>query len=287
MESRKIPRAGTRLAGTSRRSSAQFPPSLPPLVQSIRRKRLSAGSPHSSIAVSDKPSIGPANLCVAGIAPQCGAQPTVRYFPTPDATHLRRIFFQFPACDRPTTRLACYGCVADRDNDIRWLHMTRSAAAVQLSSEFNEFLFAPTAEDRHGMPLSVLSALARLGIDPWQEAAKLSGLSREAAIQRLTGLIAELPGGTSAHSGPATNVACLIGLLPRRAGSAIASRGDLLGVGAKPNSLAIAYAVFMVFALAAQLIAANHHPPVQVDKAHVRTTTIVVSPPMRPLGPDR
>jgi hypothetical protein len=43
---------------------------------------------------------------------------------------------------------------------------------AQLGPEFENFLFAPIGEDSNGMVLSVLSALARLDIDPWQEAAK-------------------------------------------------------------------------------------------------------------------
>lgn len=43
-------------------------------------------------------------------------------------------------------------------------------------SEFNEFLFAVVGEERGGQQLTVLSALARLGLDPWGEAARLSKL---------------------------------------------------------------------------------------------------------------
>ena len=50
--------------------------------------------------------------------------------------------------------------------------MTYSASVSRLGSEFDDFLFAPIGADRIGMLLSVLSALARLDIDPWQEAAK-------------------------------------------------------------------------------------------------------------------
>jgi hypothetical protein len=48
-----------------------------------------------------------------------------------------------------------------------------------LDSEFNDFLFAPIGEEGNEMLLSVLSALARLGVDPWQEAARLSQLPKE------------------------------------------------------------------------------------------------------------
>ncbi len=43
------------------------------------------------------------------------------------------------------------------------------------------------------MALSVLSALARLDIDPWHEAAELAQMPRLAAKQRLKSLIDELP----------------------------------------------------------------------------------------------
>jgi hypothetical protein len=37
-------------------------------------------------------------------------------------------------------------------------------------AEFDNFLYASIGADRNGMPLSVLSALARLDLDPWEEA---------------------------------------------------------------------------------------------------------------------
>ena len=45
-------------------------------------------------------------------------------------------------------------------------------------SEFNEFLFAFVGEEKSGQQLTVLSALARLGLDPWGEAARLSELPK-------------------------------------------------------------------------------------------------------------
>jgi hypothetical protein len=61
--------------------------------------------------------------------------------------------------------------------------MTRSPSISVLGSEFDDFLFAPIGEDRNDMPLSVLSALARLDIDPWHEAAELARLPGETATQ--------------------------------------------------------------------------------------------------------
>jgi hypothetical protein len=61
--------------------------------------------------------------------------------------------------------------------------------------EFDDFLYAPIAADGVEIPLSVLSALARLDVDPWMEAAELSELPKVAAAQRLASLVARLPGG--------------------------------------------------------------------------------------------
>jgi hypothetical protein len=82
------------------------------------------------------------------------------------------------------------------------------------NSEFDSFLFAPIGEERNGMVLSVLSALARLDVDPWHEAASLRGLPVNAAIEKLTLLFSSLPIALPIPLAPAT-VARLIGLLPQ------------------------------------------------------------------------
>ncbi len=74
--------------------------------------------------------------------------------------------------------------------------MERAASPSRLLPEFDDFLFASIGEEPSGMLLSVVSALARLDVDPWQEAAKLARLPVEAATQRLASLIATLPEGT-------------------------------------------------------------------------------------------
>lgn len=58
--------------------------------------------------------------------------------------------------------------------------------------ELDPFLFASVGEEVNGVPLSVLSALARLGFDPRDEAARLSDLTREAATDQLARMIARL-----------------------------------------------------------------------------------------------
>ena len=81
------------------------------------------------------------------------------------------------------------------------------------------------------MRLSVLSALARLDVDPWQEAANLAQLPKATAARRLASLIAKLPGLPLAQRDIAAAAARLIARLPRLAGSPVAATKTLLGAG--------------------------------------------------------
>jgi hypothetical protein len=67
------------------------------------------------------------------------------------------------------------------------------------------------------MPLSVLSALARLDVDPRKEAAELSELPKGTAAQRLGSLIARLPGGRWTPAESRAIADRQIDLLPRPA----------------------------------------------------------------------
>jgi len=130
--------------------------------------------------------------------------------------------------------------------------MTRSISPSQLGSEFNEFLFAPVADDGKGSSLSVLSALARQNVDPWNEAAVLAGLPRASAIERLAVVIAGLPGAPAELTGPTTVATRLIGLLPRvvRPGVSSFTTSPLGATGSPPWLIYI-----MMFMLLAQLAA--------------------------------
>jgi hypothetical protein len=70
--------------------------------------------------------------------------------------------------------------------------MTLPRAYAPIFPEFDAFLFASVGEEVDGVPLSVLSALARLGLDPREEAARLAHLTREAAVDQLARMIARL-----------------------------------------------------------------------------------------------
>jgi len=99
-------------------------------------------------------------------------------------------------------------------------------------SSFDPFLFAAIGEERNGMLLSVLSALARLELDPWREAESLSKLPAPAATERLTSLLSALPSAQLKTPAPAT-IMRLVGLLPRAVRGEAWARGA--GGAAKPK----------------------------------------------------
>ena len=92
--------------------------------------------------------------------------------------------------------------------------MTASASVTYLTRQFDDFLFARIDEGSDAMPLSVLSMLARLDIDPWEEAAKLARLPRAAAARRLADFIAATPGAPLAYLNAKTVSDRLLNLLP-------------------------------------------------------------------------
>jgi hypothetical protein len=135
--------------------------------------------------------------------------------------------------------------------------MTRSAMTALLGPEFDAFLFAPVDEEAKGALLSVVSALARLDVDPWQEAAALAGMPRAAASQRLTSLIAALPDAATARRAPARIAERLIKLLPHRDGAPEASREKLLRADTAPTYRAVVNLVLINFLLMAGMLCAQ------------------------------
>ena len=109
-------------------------------------------------------------------------------------------------------------------------------------SPYNAFLFAAIGEEQVGGPLTVLSALTRLGFDPWQEAARLAGLPRETAARVFAVTIAMLPEGAWKASESEAIAARLVNWLPGQVPQAIPLvQGEY--VGNKRTKLRIATAL--------------------------------------------
>lgn len=122
--------------------------------------------------------------------------------------------------------------------------------------EFERFLYAPVGEDRNGCVVTVLSTLARLGFDPWNEAAELATLGREAARARLGLLLSrfrDVPALGHEHGSVARELSLLLPESPplrsvTLAGSTVA-KGRLVSSGAIWAVLAILLIVLqMMFA---------------------------------------
>jgi hypothetical protein len=82
-----------------------------------------------------------------------------------------------------------------------------------LRTDLNDFLFTPIASDSNGMHLTMLSALARAGVDPWAEAASLASLSRESATEKLVLMLAGVPNGPPPGEDTASLAARLVAQL--------------------------------------------------------------------------
>ena len=91
--------------------------------------------------------------------------------------------------------------------------MTLRRSFRPLRPQFGKFLFATVGNEIDGMPLTVLSALARLGLDPWQETERLSALGGCEALEQLARLIAEVPGSVRPLAEARVLAGGLVGLL--------------------------------------------------------------------------
>jgi len=79
---------------------------------------------------------------------------------------------------------------------------------------FNAFLFAEVGTELNGSPLSVLSVLARLGRDPWAEAARWSTLPKRQSIDSLVQSIGQMPLSAEALADVRATATRLIQKLP-------------------------------------------------------------------------
>lgn len=115
------------------------------------------------------------------------------------------------------------------------------------------------------MPLTVLSALARSDLDPWQEAARLTEAPGKIATERLAALITSVPGRPSTLLDSGTIAARLVALLPRRTISHAALGRRLPGVITMNDAGVIVFVIFMVLTLAVQWAVFSHPAPTKTD----------------------
>ena len=135
--------------------------------------------------------------------------------------------------------------------------VTPATSVTFFSPEFNDFLYAQIGADKNEMPLSVLSALARLDIDPWAEAADLAELPKDAATHRLASIIARLPGGRRPQAELSASVDRLIDLLPRYRSSKAPSSAKAHGLHEMTGSTVAKMLICAALGATALIIAAS------------------------------
>lgn len=135
--------------------------------------------------------------------------------------------------------------------------MMAALSVFGANQEFDDFLYAPVDDKADQMPLSVLSALTRLNLDPWGEASELSKLPQDTAIQRLAGLIARLPAMQSGKIDSAVAATRLVALLPRpaRSISLPSKAGGRIELPSLPSGLVVKLLAALLLAAAALLFA--------------------------------
>jgi hypothetical protein len=107
--------------------------------------------------------------------------------------------------------------------------MALSARFSLLHSDLNDFLFASVGEEKNGVTLSVVSALTRLGLDPWEEATRLTPLPKARAAEALATLIARLPIRRTLSSDDFAISQRLVKLLPDQKAAPLQGRAPASG----------------------------------------------------------
>jgi len=95
--------------------------------------------------------------------------------------------------------------------------MAHSAIFALEHSDLNAFLFSEIGAGPDGMGVSVVSLLARRGVDPWVEARWLTGQPADAAKAWLVQVIAGAPDSAVTEAEAIIIATRLITLLPARA----------------------------------------------------------------------
>jgi hypothetical protein len=152
--------------------------------------------------------------------------------------------------------------------------MAHPSLAPSIGRDFDSFLFASIGPDRHGQALSVISALARSGLDPWEEAINLSRMPQVGATQRLSRLIASLPGLPAPIRPLEAVVGDLIGRLPtNRSLVPPLPEKIILAVGRPDARLGVGLGAIVVLTAIGFLLASRSTPDT-AGSAHSQAQTL-------------
>ena len=122
------------------------------------------------------------------------------------------------------------------------------------TSRYNQFLYAPICEEANGMQLSVLSALARMDVDPWEEATRLAAMPKAIAERTLASTVGQVLGKSRNPSETEVIAARLVHLLPQPGQGVTIAPTETARVGAQRTY----WLVWLGFALAISLLSPRH-----------------------------
>jgi hypothetical protein len=121
--------------------------------------------------------------------------------------------------------------------------VSRPNALMPQATGFERFLYSFVGQDANGLPLSVLSVIARHDVDPWEEAAKLSQLPERAAVSQLVSMLGAPPQGPPDSEQQTRTAARLIALLPPRCVAPLSVRNALAEIVPRKYSAMIYYSI--------------------------------------------
>jgi hypothetical protein len=159
-----------------------------------------------------------------------------------------------------------------------------------LTSRYDDFLFAAIGEEANGMRLSVLSALVRMNVDPWEEATRLATMPKAVAQQTLISRLDLIPDRDWSPSEAKVIAARLVQLLPQaREGVANTATEAAAQVRAQRTTY---WLVWLGVAMAISFLAPRYQAPKDVNVSTPVSGATATSPDvpaaaggMRPSGP--
>lgn len=134
--------------------------------------------------------------------------------------------------------------------------MANQRLALNVTSRYENFLFAPICDEPGGMRLSVLSALARMNVDPWEEAARLATLSTPDAQKTLVSTLNLFPGKRQRSAETEILAAQLVALLPKADETRTSKAATFARGRAQRNNY---WLVWLCFAIAMSFLSPHQH----------------------------
>jgi hypothetical protein len=154
--------------------------------------------------------------------------------------------------------------------------MAQNDAFALKNSGLNEFLFAELGTELNGSALTVLSTLARLGKDPWAQAAEWAKMPNAATVDSLTQSILRMPLCAASLVEARATAGRLVALLPRQTAAMSVTQGrPIMGSNISGWMPIAGFSVLLIAAMIAASLMTSPLPSVSP----------VASPVASPLAP--